>query len=105
MRDSCSGPFTIIKLTGKKAVEVKLTKNFPGNTQSFHVSGGSPGPVKKIIKARKIRLNGKDQRQYLVSVKNHTADKDKWLEEDDITDGNLHLKRFRPSRRTKQSHQ
>ncbi|MBW0582786.1 hypothetical protein O181_122501, partial [Austropuccinia psidii MF-1] len=25
----------------------------------------SPGPVKKIIKARKIRLNGKDQRQYL----------------------------------------
>ncbi|MBW0527678.1 hypothetical protein O181_067393 [Austropuccinia psidii MF-1] len=26
----------------------------------------SPGPVKKIIKARKIRLNGKDERQYLV---------------------------------------
>ncbi|MBW0479397.1 hypothetical protein O181_019112 [Austropuccinia psidii MF-1] len=26
----------------------------------------SPGPVKKIIKARKIRLDGKDQRQYLV---------------------------------------
>ncbi|MBW0557455.1 hypothetical protein O181_097170 [Austropuccinia psidii MF-1] len=26
----------------------------------------SPGPVKKIIKARKIRLNCKDQRQYLV---------------------------------------
>ncbi|MBW0467387.1 hypothetical protein O181_007102 [Austropuccinia psidii MF-1] len=37
----------------------------------------SPGPVKKIIKARKIRLNGKDQRQYSVRFKNQTADKDK----------------------------
>ncbi|MBW0473184.1 hypothetical protein O181_012899 [Austropuccinia psidii MF-1] len=38
---------------------------------------GSPGPVKKIIKARKIRLNGKDQRQYLVRFKNQTSDTDK----------------------------
>ncbi|MBW0471227.1 hypothetical protein O181_010942 [Austropuccinia psidii MF-1] len=38
----------------------------------------SPVPVKKIIKTRKIRLNGKDQRQYLVRFKNQTADKDKW---------------------------
>ncbi|MBW0472181.1 hypothetical protein O181_011896 [Austropuccinia psidii MF-1] len=30
----------------------------------------SPGPIKKIIKARKIRLNGKYQRQYLVRFKN-----------------------------------
>ncbi|MBW0508098.1 hypothetical protein O181_047813 [Austropuccinia psidii MF-1] len=37
----------------------------------------SPGPVKKIIKARNIRLNGKDQRQYLVRLKNQTADKGK----------------------------
>ncbi|MBW0476443.1 hypothetical protein O181_016158 [Austropuccinia psidii MF-1] len=36
----------------------------------------SPGPVKKIIKIRKIRLNGKGQRQYLVRFKNQTADKD-----------------------------
>ncbi|MBW0532445.1 hypothetical protein O181_072160 [Austropuccinia psidii MF-1] len=40
----------------------------------------SPGPVKKIIKARKIRLIGKDQRQYLVRFKNQAADKDKWLQ-------------------------
>ncbi|MBW0482353.1 hypothetical protein O181_022068 [Austropuccinia psidii MF-1] len=39
----------------------------------------SPGPVKKIIKARKIGLNGKDQRQYLVIFKHQTVDKDKWL--------------------------
>ncbi|MBW0507063.1 hypothetical protein O181_046778 [Austropuccinia psidii MF-1] len=65
----------------------------------------SPGPVKKIIKARKIRLNGKDQRQYLVRFKNQTEDEDKCLAEDAIPDGNLHLRRFRASRRSEQSHQ
>ncbi|MBW0563039.1 hypothetical protein O181_102754 [Austropuccinia psidii MF-1] len=65
----------------------------------------SPGPVRKSIKARKIRLNGKDKRQYLVRFKNQTADKDKWLAEDAIPDVNLHLKSFRASRRTEQSHQ
>ncbi|MBW0486133.1 hypothetical protein O181_025848 [Austropuccinia psidii MF-1] len=65
----------------------------------------SPGPVRKIIKARNIRLNGKDQRQYLVRFKNQKGDKDKWLEEDAIPDGNLHLRRFRASRRTEQSHE
>ncbi|MBW0570129.1 hypothetical protein O181_109844 [Austropuccinia psidii MF-1] len=65
----------------------------------------SPGPVSKIIRARKIRLNGKDQRQYLVRFKSQTADKDKWLAEDAIPDGNLHLRIFRASGRTEQSHQ
>ncbi|MBW0531627.1 hypothetical protein O181_071342 [Austropuccinia psidii MF-1] len=65
----------------------------------------SPGSVKKIIKARKIRLNGKDQRQYLVGFKSQTADKDKWLEEEAIPDGNLHLRRFKASRRTEKSNQ
>ncbi|MBW0520626.1 hypothetical protein O181_060341 [Austropuccinia psidii MF-1] len=60
----------------------------------------STGPVKKIIKARNIRLDGKDQRQYLVRFKNQIADKDKWLAEDAIQDGNLHLRRFRAYRRT-----
>ncbi|MBW0512195.1 hypothetical protein O181_051910 [Austropuccinia psidii MF-1] len=65
----------------------------------------SPGPVSKIIRARKIRPNGKDQRQYLVRLKHQTADKDKWLAEDAIPDGNLHLRRFRGSRRTEKAHQ
>ncbi|MBW0576163.1 hypothetical protein O181_115878 [Austropuccinia psidii MF-1] len=64
----------------------------------------SPGPVKRIIKARKIRIDGKYQRQYLVRFKNQKADKEKWLVEDAIPDGNLHLRRFRASRRTEQSH-
>ncbi|MBW0564753.1 hypothetical protein O181_104468 [Austropuccinia psidii MF-1] len=64
----------------------------------------SPGPVSKIIRDRKIRLNRKDQIQYLVRFKNQTADKDKWLAENAIPDGNLHLRRFRASRRTEHSH-
>ncbi|MBW0505770.1 hypothetical protein O181_045485 [Austropuccinia psidii MF-1] len=120
MRDSFVGPSTIIILLGKSAVEVKLTEEFSGKHPVFPVSlvkpyfqtegdkfpsrkkkttppkivkvEDSPGPVKKIIRARKMRLNGRDQRQYLVRFKNQTADKDKWLAEDVIQDGNLHLK-------------
>ncbi|MBW0538860.1 hypothetical protein O181_078575 [Austropuccinia psidii MF-1] len=133
MRDSFVGPFSIPKLIGKNAVEVKLTEEFSRKHPVFPVSlvklyfqteedkfpsrrknptppeimevEYSPGPVKKIINARNIRLNGKDQKQYLVRFKNQTADKDRWLAEDAIPDGNLHLRRFRASRRTEQSHQ
>ncbi|MBW0503901.1 hypothetical protein O181_043616 [Austropuccinia psidii MF-1] len=109
MRDSFLGPFTIIKLIGRNAVEVKLTEEFSRKHPVFPKNPAppgivevedSPGPVKKIIKSRKIRLNVKDQRQYLVRVKTQTADKDKWLAEDGIPDGILHLRRFRASRRT-----
>ncbi|MBW0528493.1 hypothetical protein O181_068208 [Austropuccinia psidii MF-1] len=65
----------------------------------------SPGPVKETIKARKIRLNGKDHRKYLIIFENQTADKDKWVAEDAMPDGDLHLIRLRPSRRAEQSHQ
>ncbi|MBW0557617.1 hypothetical protein O181_097332 [Austropuccinia psidii MF-1] len=126
-------PFTIINFVWRNAVEVKLTEEFSKKHPVFPVSlvkpyfqteegkfpsrkknptppeivevEDSPGPVKTIIRARKIRLNGRDQRQYLVRFKNQTADKDKWLAEDAIPDGNLHLRRFRASRRTEQSHQ
>ncbi|MBW0477305.1 hypothetical protein O181_017020 [Austropuccinia psidii MF-1] len=133
MRDYSVGPFTIIKLIWKNAVEVKLTEQFSRKHLVFPTSlvkpyfqteedkfpcrknnptpleiveaEGSPGPVKKIIEARKIRLNGTDQRQYLVIFKNQTADTDKWLAEDAIPDGNLHLRRLQASRRTEQFHQ
>ncbi|MBW0479530.1 hypothetical protein O181_019245 [Austropuccinia psidii MF-1] len=97
MRYSFVGPFTIVKLVGKNAVELKLTEEFSRKHPVFPVSlvkpyfqteenkfpsrkknytppeivevKDSPGPVKKIIKARNIRLNGKEQRQYLVRFK------------------------------------
>ncbi|MBW0495098.1 hypothetical protein O181_034813 [Austropuccinia psidii MF-1] len=133
MRDSFVGPFTIIKMIGKNEVEVRLTEEFSRKHPVLPVSlvkpyfqtgedkfpsrkktrnppdigemEDFPGPVKKIIKARKIRLNGKYQQQYLVKFKNQTADKDKWLAEDAIPDGHLHPRRFRASRRTEKSHQ
>ncbi|MBW0484672.1 hypothetical protein O181_024387 [Austropuccinia psidii MF-1] len=58
----------------------------------------SPGPWKKIIKARKIRLNGKDQGQYLVRFQNKTEDTDKWLAEYSIPDGKIHLRDSGPVR-------
>ncbi|MBW0551446.1 hypothetical protein O181_091161 [Austropuccinia psidii MF-1] len=128
MRDSFLGPFTIIKLIGETAVVVKLTEEFSRKHPVIPMSlvkqyfqpeeaklpsrkrnptppeivevEDSPVPVKKIIKARKIRLNGKDLRKYLVGFKNQRADKDKWLEEDAIPEGILKLRRFRASRRT-----
>ncbi|MBW0553766.1 hypothetical protein O181_093481 [Austropuccinia psidii MF-1] len=133
MRDSFVGPFTIIKLIGKNAVEVKLTEEFsrkhsvfPGSLVKAYFQKeedkfpsreknptppyiveveDSPGPVSKIIRARKIRLDGKHQRQYLLRFKNQTADKYKWLAEDAIPDGTLQLRRLRVFRRTEQSHQ
>ncbi|MBW0475465.1 hypothetical protein O181_015180 [Austropuccinia psidii MF-1] len=113
MRDSFLEPFTIINLVGKNAVEVKLTEEFsrkhpvfPRNRTPPEIVEveDSPAPVKKIIKARKISLNGKDQRKYLLRLKNQTADKDKWLAEDAIPDGNLHLRRFSTFRKTEQPH-
>ncbi|MBW0496801.1 hypothetical protein O181_036516 [Austropuccinia psidii MF-1] len=117
----------------ENAVEVKLTEEFSRKHPVFPVSlvklyshteedkfpsrnknptqpelvevEDSAGPVKKIIKARKIRLIGKDQSQYLVRFKHQTADKDRWLAEDGTPDGKLHLRRFRASRRTERSHE
>ncbi|MBW0504844.1 hypothetical protein O181_044559 [Austropuccinia psidii MF-1] len=122
MRDSFLGPFTIIRLIGKNSVEVKLKEESSRKHPVFPVSlvkpyfqteegkfpskrrnptppeivevEDSPGLVSRIIRARK------DQRQYLVRFKNQTADKNKWVAEDAIPDGNLLLRRFRASRRT-----
>ncbi|MBW0485256.1 hypothetical protein O181_024971 [Austropuccinia psidii MF-1] len=118
MRDLFVGPFTIIILIGKNALEVQLIQEFSRKhpvfpvslVKRYHQTGkdklpsrrknptpqdiseveDSPRPVKKIINSRKITLNGKDYRQYLIRFKNQTADKDKWLAEDDIPDVYLH---------------
>ncbi|MBW0503175.1 hypothetical protein O181_042890 [Austropuccinia psidii MF-1] len=79
-------------------------KKFPTPQEIVEVEE-CPGPGKQIIRARKIRLNGRDQRQYFVRFKNKTADKDKWLAEDGIPDGNINLRRLRASRSTEKSHE
>ncbi|MBW0576454.1 hypothetical protein O181_116169 [Austropuccinia psidii MF-1] len=129
IRESFVGPFTFTKLIRKNAVEVKLTEEFYKKHPVLPVSlikpyfqteedkfpsrkrnptppkivevEDSPGPVRKTMMPRKIRLNGKDKRQYLVRLKNQTADKDKWLAEDSIPDEKPHLGIFRASIRAK----
>ncbi|MBW0469629.1 hypothetical protein O181_009344 [Austropuccinia psidii MF-1] len=101
MRDSSLGPFSMIKLIEEDKFPSR--KKNPTLPEIVKVED-SFGPVKKIIKARKTRLNGKDQRQYLVIFKTQRACKDKWLAEEAIADGNLYLKRLRASRRTEKSH-
>ncbi|MBW0461811.1 hypothetical protein O181_001526 [Austropuccinia psidii MF-1] len=56
-------------------------------------------PVRKIIKDREIRLNGKYNRQCLIMFKHQTADKEKLLVQYGIPEGDLHLGEFRASRK------
>ncbi|MBW0479746.1 hypothetical protein O181_019461 [Austropuccinia psidii MF-1] len=78
----------------------KKDDKFPSKTKNFTPQEivemeDSPGPVKKIIKARRIR----------VRFQNQTADEDNWLAGDAIPAGNLQVRTFRASRKTEQSHQ
>ncbi|MBW0522075.1 hypothetical protein O181_061790 [Austropuccinia psidii MF-1] len=108
MRDSFVGPFTIIKLVGKNAVEVKLTEEFSRKHPVFPVSlvkpyfqteeGKFPSRKKTLTPPEMVEVEDSHD-----LFKNQTSDKDKWLAEDAIPDGNLHLRRFRASRRTEQS--
>ncbi|MBW0469173.1 hypothetical protein O181_008888 [Austropuccinia psidii MF-1] len=127
------GQWAITRLTGENEIKVRLAEAFSRKHPMFPVSlvkpdhqtgedrlhsrikshtphnivevENCPGPVRKIMKARKNRLNGKDHRKYLVIFKNQIADNDRWLEEDSIPDGDLHLKGLRIFRRDEQSHQ
>ncbi|MBW0489848.1 hypothetical protein O181_029563 [Austropuccinia psidii MF-1] len=90
MKESFLGTLNIIRLIGENAVEVRLTEEFSKKhpvfpvslVKPYHQTGKakfpsrnnshtpqdiveveeSPAPVKKIIKSRKMRLNGKDHR-------------------------------------------
>ncbi|MBW0481163.1 hypothetical protein O181_020878 [Austropuccinia psidii MF-1] len=104
MRYSFVGTFTIIRLIGKNAVEVRLTEEFSSKhpvfpvilIKPYHQIGGgnfpsrnnshtpkdtvegedSPGSLKKIMTTMKIILNGKDHRKFFVLCKNQAAEKD-----------------------------
>jgi hypothetical protein len=123
LKPSFVGPFTIIKLHGKNAVEVILSEELSRKHPVFPVSlvkpyeqrteevvESQPLPiletpekekfkVHKILKEKKERINGKDTRLYLVRWKNQSADKDEWLPENNIPDGAIHLRNYRASKR------
>ncbi|MBW0518281.1 hypothetical protein O181_057996 [Austropuccinia psidii MF-1] len=98
-------PVSLVKPYFQTGEDSLPSRNKTHTPQGIVEVEDSPSPVKKIIKASKIRMNCKDQSQYLVRFKHQTADKDKWLEEDAIPDGKVHLRRLRSSMRAQQSHQ
>ncbi|MBW0553446.1 hypothetical protein O181_093161 [Austropuccinia psidii MF-1] len=98
-------PVTLVKTYFQTGEDTFPSRNKIYTPQDIVEVEDPPGPVKEIIKTRKIRLNGKDQRKYLVRFKNQTAHMDKWFEEEAIPDGKLYMRKFRASRRGEQSHQ
>ncbi|MBW0475412.1 hypothetical protein O181_015127 [Austropuccinia psidii MF-1] len=98
-------PVSLVKPHHQKGEDKFPSRNKSHTPQDIVEVEDSPVPEKKNMKPRKIILNGKDQTENLVIFKNKTADKDKWLAEDSITHGELHLRRFRASWRSEQSHQ
>ncbi|MBW0585789.1 hypothetical protein O181_125504 [Austropuccinia psidii MF-1] len=110
MSDKFAGPFTIIKLIGRNTVEVKLTEEFSRKHPVFPVSSVKPyfQTEEDKFPSRKGNTTPSDKwpkRTSLDLFKNQTADKDKWFAEDAIPDGNLHLRRFRASRRNEKSNE
>ncbi|MBW0544180.1 hypothetical protein O181_083895 [Austropuccinia psidii MF-1] len=93
-------------------MEVKLTEEFSRKHPVFPVSlvktyfqteeGKFPSRKKTLTPPEIVEVG--ESPGPVIRFKNQTADKDKWLAEDAIPDGNLHLSRFRASRRTEQSH-
>ncbi|MBW0515397.1 hypothetical protein O181_055112 [Austropuccinia psidii MF-1] len=70
-------PVSLVKSYFQKGEDKFPSRKKTTNPPDIVEVDNSPCPVRNIIKARKIRLNGKDQRQYLVRFKNQTEDKDK----------------------------
>ncbi|MBW0477359.1 hypothetical protein O181_017074 [Austropuccinia psidii MF-1] len=132
MRNLFLGPSTIIILIGNIAVEVRLIEQFSRKhpvflvtlIKTYHQTGDDkfpfrtkshtpqeivevedpPGAVKKIMKARSIRLNGKYHTQYLVGFKNQKAGTYKLVADYAIPDFDLNMRIFRAFRRDKQSY-
>lgn len=57
----------------------------------------------KILKHKIIKKDSKDVRVYLVRFKNKLADSDLWLEAKDIKNSDIVLRRYRASKRAKNS--
>ena len=125
LQDAFVGPFLVITLHGANAVEVELTAPFDRKHPVFPVSllkiykkndiGKFPnrqikvvipkvddnvlGEIKKIIKERVARVEGKTVREYLVRYRGKSAEDDQWLQEKEISNGDKLLRRYRVEKR------
>ena len=55
----------------------------------------------KILKEKIVRVEGKDERLYLVKFKKSSSDQDLWFPEKDIENSSKLLREFRSSKRAK----
>ncbi|MBW0480502.1 hypothetical protein O181_020217 [Austropuccinia psidii MF-1] len=69
-------PVSLVKTYHKTEEDKFPSRNKIHTPQNIVEVEDSPVPVKKTMKARKIRLNGTDHRQCLVRFKNQTSEKD-----------------------------
>ena len=128
LQDSFVGPFVVIKLHGKNAVEVILTGEFERKHPVFPVSllkkyvctekekfrsRNQSKPVVvipvlepdktkkflKILKQKRIKQDNKDVTLYLVRYKNKGADHDEWLSAEEVPNAKVTLRAFRASNR------
>jgi hypothetical protein len=120
LKDSFVGPFVVKCFHGNNAVEVVLPPEFSQKHPTFPISlvkkfvtspeGATEEvqpvtslPLKvfkevknpsKIIDEKLTRVQGKDVRQYLVRFKNASTNEDTWLQEKDIPQANVLLRKF-----------
>ncbi|MBW0530892.1 hypothetical protein O181_070607 [Austropuccinia psidii MF-1] len=65
-------PVSLVKPYHQKGGNMFPSRNRSHTPQDQVEVEESPGPVRRLVEARKIRLNGKDHRIYLVTLKNTT---------------------------------
>ncbi|MBW0465994.1 hypothetical protein O181_005709 [Austropuccinia psidii MF-1] len=97
-------PVSLIKQYHQTGEHKCPSRNKSNSPQDIVEVEEQPCQLKNIIKDRKIRLNNKDHRQYLVRLKKQTSDKDKPMAEDLLPDGKLYLRIIRASWRAEKSH-
>ena len=125
LQDAFVGPFLVIAKHGPNAVEVELTPPFDRKHPTFpvsllkiykkndqekfpnrHVKVVIPRleenlltKIKKIVKERITKRDGKERREYLVRYKGKSAENDQWLQAKEIENGEHLLRKYRLEKR------
>ena len=92
-------PVTLLKLY-KESDPEKFPLRNKLTTQMPPFEDASPSPISKILSQKKTRVRNNDLRMYLVRFKGKTHAEDKWLEEKDIPDASILLRKWRVDKRS-----
>lgn len=126
LQDTFFGPFLVIGKHGPNAVEVELTPPFDRKHPTFPVSllklykannekeflnrqvkvvipavdDQALGEIKRIVKERITKHDGKERREYLVRFWGKSAEDNQWLQAKDIVNGEALLRKYRVEKRS-----